>query len=166
MKPSPKMLLSRFTMEVVTSAAIVCFGLVVCFGARASGTGWGDAGPQAGYFPFYLGIIAIISGAGSLVMAFVKYRDRSKEFLTTEQAKRVFAFFGPMFAFVLVAIFLGLYVATALYLIATMTVQGKYRLHHALLVGVGAAVLFFFVFEVWFQSPLLKGPLEKLLGIY
>jgi uncharacterized membrane protein YraQ (UPF0718 family) len=78
----------------------------------------------------------------------------------------VASFFLPMLAFVVVARLLGLYVATALYLAFVMWVQGKYRLVISVASGIAAAVIFYFVLEVAFQVPLLKGPLEAALGLY
>jgi hypothetical protein len=45
-------------------------------------------------------------------------------------------------------------------------VQGKYRLVISAASGIAAAVIFYFVLEVAFQVPLLKGPLEAALGLY
>ena len=166
MEPSGKVLFSRFTMEVVTAVAIICFGLVICYSSYGVGIGWDETGPLPGFFPFCIGALAAFSGIGSFVKAFVEFRGKGEEFLTTEQAKRLFAFFGPALAFVLASVFLGLYVGLALYLIFAMTIQGKFSVYSALAVGLGSAVIFYFVFDVWFQSPLLKGPLEGLLGIH
>jgi hypothetical protein len=33
-------------------------------------------------------------------------------------------------------------------------------------VGAAAILLFFAVFELWFQVPLAKGPIEAALGLY
>ena len=71
-----------------------------------------------------------------------------------------------MLAFVVLAVLLGLYVALVAYLCGAMVVQGGYRPLKALAVSAGTAVACYLVFEVWFQVPLLKGPLEALLKIH
>jgi putative flippase GtrA len=101
-----------------------------------------------------------------LVQATVGRHGLQSVFLHKEEAKRVASFFLPMLAFVVVARLLGLYVATALYLAFVMCVQGKYRLVISAASGIAAAVIFYFVLEVAFQVPLLKGPLEAALGLY
>ena len=159
-------LVSRFTMEVVTALVTGLLGAIVCYGSTEFGTGWGDAGPEPGYFPFYVGLITIFASLFNLVMAFKHHRDRVEEFLTGEQARRVLAFFGPMVLFVLVASYLGIYVGMILYLVGAMVFQGGYRLPKAAAVGVITAIANYFLFEVWFQVPLLKGPLEPLIGIH
>jgi len=167
MRDPAAVLLSRFAVEVALSAVTATIGAVVTIGALEFGTGWGDGGPQPGYFPFYIGIIVMLASGGVLVEAFAnRERLRATAFLRREQGMRIAAFFGPMVGFVLVASLLGLYVALIVYLTATMVVQGHYRLPRALAVSVGSAVIFYLIFEVWFRVPLLKGPLEALLRIH
>ena len=167
MRDPAAVLLSRFAVEVTLAAVTAAIGAVVTIGALEFGTGWGDGGPQPGYFPFYIGVIVMLASGGVLVEAFAnRERLRATAFLRREQGMRIAAFFGPMVGFVLVASLLGLYVALIVYLTATMVVQGHYRLPRALAVSVGSAVIFYLIFEVWFRVPLLKGPLEALLRIH
>ena len=167
MRNPAAVLMSRFAVEVTLAAATAAIGAVVTFGAQEFGIGWGDGGPQPGYFPFYIGIIVMLASAGVLAEAFARREQlRTTPFLRNEQGMRILAFFGPMLGFVLLAALLGLYVALIIYLTATMVVQGRYRLPRALAVSVGSAVTFYLIFEVWFRVPLLKGPLEALLKIH
>jgi hypothetical protein len=159
------MVLSRFALEVATAVAPAIFGIVIIVGALEFGIGWGDAGPEAGYFPFYVGLLIVLGSIGVAGQALLFHRAPPLPFLDAAQARRVAAFFLPIVLFVTASLFLGLYLATALYLAAVMHVQGGYRLAIALAVGVGTAMLFFVLFELWFQVPLLKGPLEAWLGI-
>ena len=71
-----------------------------------------------------------------------------------------------MVAFVAICVLLGLYVAMTVYLFAVMTIQGRFKILLAALVSIGTAIAFYVVMEVWFQVPLLKGPVEAMLGIY
>ncbi len=166
MRSTPGMLLSRFVMEAATALATALIGAIVCFGSLEFGIGWGDAGPQPGYFPFYVGLILIIASVINLLMGLLRHRDRRDAFLTAEQARRIVDFFVPMLLFVLISSFLGVYVGMILYLSGVMVFQGGYRLHKAIAVSLSAAVANYFLFEVWFKVPLLKGPLEAFLGIH
>jgi hypothetical protein len=161
-----KVLLTRFGVEVAMASLTAIVGGIVVWGAREFGTGWGDAGPQPGYFPFYVGVIILVASGGVLVEALLDREARhAKAFLTREQAGRVLAFLGPIAGFVVLAVLLGLYVGLVIYLTATMVFQGRYRLYQALAVSLGAAIACYAVFEIWFQVPLLKGPLEALLNL-
>jgi hypothetical protein len=71
-----------------------------------------------------------------------------------------------MVAFVVATIFLGFYVGSTLYITWTAWRQGKCRLPVALLIGALFSASQYVLFEVIFKVPLLKGPIEPLLGIY
>lgn len=159
-------LLTRLTLEIAVALAAALAGAIVCYGSLEIGTGWGDAGPQPGYFPFYIGLFIVIASGGVLIESVIEQRRRKQVFLTREQGHRILSFFLPMLGFVAVSMVLGLYVGLGLYLFGVMTIQGKYRIGKALAVCASTIVIFYFVFEKWFQVPLLKGPLEALLHIY
>ncbi len=159
-------LVSRFAVEVATACLVMAVGALVCFGALEYGIGWGDAGPQPGYFPFYVGLIIVFASCGVLVQAILQHRDRRETFLTYEQGGRILAFFAPMFGFLLLSLLLGMYVALTIYLCSVMVVQGGYRFPKAAAISVATALISYVVFEVWFLVPLLKGPLEAWLNIH
>ena len=165
--PSPSgTLLTRLTMEIAVAGAAALAGALVCYGSLEIGTGWGDAGPQPGYFSFYIGLFIVLASCGVLIESVIEQRKHPQVFLTREQGHRILTFFLPMLGFVAVSMVLGLYVGLALYLFGVMTIQGGYRIVKALTICSSTVVIFYFVFEKWFQVPLLKGPLEALLKIY
>ena len=81
-----------------------------------------------------------------------------------EQLVRVLSVLVPAIVYVLAVVFVGLYVASAIYIGAFMVFQGKYRILPAALVAVGVPVAIFLQFEIWFLVPLPKGPIETALG--
>ena len=150
------------TVDAVVAVALFAFGVVEIIEARRLGSGWESDGPGAGYFPFYVGLIICISALGIFWQAtFSKARD-SGAFVDRGQLKRVLAVFIPAIFYVLAVVFLGLYVASAIYIALFMIVLGKYPIWKSVLVGVLTNSLFFFMFEVWFKVPLYKGTLEPL----
>ena len=72
------------------------------------------------------------------------------------------AVFVPALVYVLAVQFVGLYVASAVYIALFMIVLGKYSRIKSVIVGVVTMVLFFLMFEVWFKVPLFKGMLDPL----
>ena len=72
--------------------------------------------PEPGTFPFYVGLLVIAGSAGNLLFAWRK-RQPDAVFIDAAQARRIAAFGLPMLAFVALAVTLGFYVATALYLV-------------------------------------------------
>lgn len=159
-------MISRFKAEVATATITATLGLTAVIGALEFGIGWGDAGPESGLFPFYIGLLIIGASLGNLVQATNSRRSLQSVFLDREQAGRISSFLAPMFIFVVIAFVLGLYVATALYLTFVMWRQGGYRIIVSAASGIAAAIIFYVVLEYAFQVPLLKGPLESALGLY
>lgn len=159
-------MISRFTAEIGTALLTAGLGLAAVVGALEFGIGWGDAGPEPGAFPFYVGLLVVAASIGTLIQSSIGRKRLQSVFLDHEQARRVASFFIPTAIFVVVSLLLGLYVAAALYLAFVMRVQGGYRLFISAASGIAAAVAFYLVLEVAFQVPLLKGPLEAALGLY
>lgn len=157
--------ITRFTMEVATAVATALAGAIVIVGAREYGTAWSDFGPEPGFFPFYVGLAICLASLGVLYEAFTKRRAENETFVSGIELKRILAFFGPMAAFVVVSVLLGLYVGTALYLFGVMVAQGGYSVPRSLAISLAVTVATYVLFELWFQVPLLKGPLEAALGL-
>ncbi len=164
------MRIKRLHMEIATAATLASVGALGATGALELGVNWSDSGPLPGYFPFYVGIILIIAAIASAAQAIVRARMGSDEmretFLEPEQTQRVLSFFLPMIVFVIVTVFLGTYIGTALYLFYVAWRNGGYKPQTALLIGIVFSIMLFFVFEKAFQVRLHKGPVEEILGIY
>ena len=71
----------------------------------------------------------------------------------------------PSAVYVALIGWLGIYVASTVFIAFFMRWLGKYPWWKTVAVSVGNSVVFFLIFEVWFKIPLPKGPLENLLGI-
>ncbi len=58
--------------------------------------------------------------------------------------------------------YVGIYIASAVYIAVFMVWLGKYPWWKSLAIGLGVTVCLFFMFEVWFKVPLFKGTLDPL----
>ena len=58
--------------------------------------------------------------------------------------------------------FVGIYVASAIYIALFMIVLGKYSPVKSVIAALAVIALFFLMFEVWFKVPLFKGTLDPL----
>lgn len=167
MKPADPVLITRLVLELAIAFAILAFGLVVIRGALELDIGWGDGGPQSGYVPFYLGGAICLAACAILIQAWLNRRAfAGVAFLTRSQLGSLGRFLLPIVAYVVGSVYLGLYIASAVYLACVMKFQGGYGLLRSLVTGVATSGIFFLLFEIWFRIPLLKGPLEAALGIY
>jgi hypothetical protein len=149
-------------IEGIVAFLILVLGAVVIQGSWALGSGWTSDGPGSGYFPFYIGILLCISGAGTLVQALFGKHKNKEIFVDSEQLKRVLSVLLPALVYVLAVQFLGLYVASAVYIALFMIVLGKYSRVKSLITALAVNGLFFLMFEVWFKVPLFKGKFDPL----
>jgi len=150
------------TVDAAVAVILFVVGAVVVFEARRLGSGWASDGPGAGYFPFYIGLIICISSLGILYQALVSKSRDTDAFVDREQLVRVLSVLVPAAVYVLAIYFVGIYVASAIYITLFMIILGKYTPVKGVLLGVIVMAVFFVMFEVWFKVPLYKGTLEPL----
>ena len=159
-------LVTRRTMETVTAVATAGIGALVMWGAYEHDIGWGDSGPGSGYFPFRIGVLLVLASLANLISALRRRAADDPPFVTAAQMRNVVSFALPMVGFVFLSVFLGLYVATVLYLAGVMVFQGGYKPLFSLALALGVAIAMRLIFPMWFKVPLLTGPLEAMLGLY
>jgi putative tricarboxylic transport membrane protein len=150
-------------VEAGVAIVIGAFGLITVIGGLRVGIGWGDEGPRAGFFPFYIGLIIIASSVANLFSLFTDGKDHGF-FATWGQLGKVTSVVIPTAIYVGVIPYIGIYVSSALLIGAFMMWFGKYRWTIAIPVALLVPVLTFLFFERWFLVPLPKGPLEKMFG--
>jgi hypothetical protein len=150
--------------EIVVAALFLLLGAIVVWDSVRLGARWGSDGPQAGYFPFYIAVLVCISSAINLVLAFLKKGD-DRAFVGVEQLKLVLAVLVPSVIYVGLVGWLGIYVASAIFVAFFMRWLGKYPWWKVAAVSISNSVVFFLIFEFWFKVPLPKGIVERLLGL-
>ena len=150
--------------EVVVAVGLMLLALLVIKDSLRVGTGWGDDGPRSGYFPFYIGVLLLVSSGTVLVTALLAWRKADPVFVEREQLAMVFAVLVPMVLYVGGIALAGIYAASLVLIAFFMRRHGKFSWPWTAGVSIGVPLLFFLVFERWFLVPLPKGPIESLLG--
>jgi hypothetical protein len=158
-------LISVRMMDIFTALLFIAVGLVVMVGSIKLGASWGSDGPEAGYFPFYISVIILLSSSVTLYQAIVVDKKKEAEtFVDKESFKQVMAVMLPAIVFVLGVQLIGIYVSSVIYIAVFMVWLGKYPLWKAAAVSIGVSVALYLMFEYWFQVPLPHGswinPLE------
>lgn len=153
---------ATYAVDAVVAVLIMLLGAVVIYGSKELGSGWTSEGPGAGYFPFYIGLIMTISGGGILYQALYGKKKDTSVFVDGEQVKRVLSVLIPAGVYVLAVQFIGLYVASAIYIVLFMVILGKFSWVKSLIAALSVNTLFFLMFEVWFKVPLFKGAYDML----
>lgn len=155
-------------IDVVTAAVLMLLSGIVIYDALRLGTGWGNEGPQSGFFPFWLGaLLALVS-----VVLFVQAlrRGSEKPFVTGDRFVPVLKVLAPLAGFVVLTDppgpwpGLGLYVAAGLYLGFYMRWVGRHHWHTVVALATAVPIITFLIFETWFLVPMPKGPVEAWLG--
>lgn len=150
------------TVDAVVAVVLLIVAGVVVYESRRLGAGWASDGPEAGYFPFYIGLILGISALGILFQATLSKNRDTDVFVDREKLNRVASVLLPAMVYVLAITFLGIYVASAIYITLFMIILGKYSKGKSIVTGFLVSVFFFLLFEVWFKVPLFKGSLDPL----
>ncbi len=151
-------------VEIGVAVAMAILALIGIYGSIKVGIGWGAEGPRAGLLP------VLCQPGGSDLLRGESHQDPAESRMTARcsrsgaRSARSWRWscrprsMSPRFRY------LGIYVASALLIIAFMKWLGNYNWLMSIAVGVVVPILTFLMFEIWFLVPLPKGPLENLLG--
>jgi Tripartite tricarboxylate transporter TctB family len=148
---------SMMAIEAIVAVLILAFGATIVFDSVRIGYQWAEDGPQAGYFPFYIGVIICMAAAITLYQALFGSLRSKAVFVEWGQLKDVLSVLIPAAIYVFGIQVVGIYIASAIYIALFMMLLGKYSLIKGLATGIGVAAVFFALFEVWFKLPLYKG---------
>lgn len=153
-------------MEIIVATGLLLFGATIAGASLKLGARWADDGPQAGYFPFYIGAIIVISSLVTLIQAIRRRTLKPDEtFVERGQLRQILAVLLPALVYVLAIQGFGIYVSSAVYMAVFMVWLGKYPWWKSILVGVAVCVCLYMMFEIWFQVPLHKGSLYDPLSL-
>ena len=148
--------------ELVTASVLMLLGGLVIFDAVQLGFGWGPDGPRSGFFPFWLALIMVV--AGGVIFIKTQFDQTHKRIVNPEQHGSVLTVLLPPDSAVALMHFVGLYVASALYMGFYMRWVGRHSWVMVVAIALGVPIGSFLVFEKWFLVPMPKGPLEQWLG--
>ncbi len=159
-------LVSNRTMDIVIALLLLGASAVVIADSTRLGFRWIDnQGPASGYFPFYIAVFMAVASIGNLVSAVLgRTAGGDETFVGRAALGRVLAVFVPAIVYVAMVQYLGIYVASAIFIFFFMMLIGKEKLVRSLAVSIAVPLVLFFMFEVWFLVPLPKGQFELWLG--
>jgi hypothetical protein len=149
-------------VELWVAACFAAVSILVILDSLRTGNDWGTDGPQPGYFPFYIGCL-MLAGAVWIVMTTCLHWRRdggNRVFAHRHEWRLMLKMLIPTAVYLLAIAWLGIYVASWIFISAFMVWQGRYAYLRAILVGLTISAALFGLFEIWFQIPLPKGPLD------
>lgn len=165
---SPALVGTRW-VELGLTLFTTLIGVVVMYGSVEQGIGWGDSGPEPGYFPFYIGLLLSAASVGNGVLTLVRWKALSLSFVSRSAFRQVLSVFIPIALFVAAMPFTGIYVASACF-IAWFMWHDKTRVkpYGKLMIAsisLGAVLASYLIFALWFKVPLDAGPLGDWIAL-
>ncbi len=159
-------LVTNRPVDIAVALIFLSLSAIVIFDSNRLGVGWREGeGPAPGYFPFYIAVAMTFASLVNLVRAIrTSGDDATESFVSKQSFGRVLQVLIPTIVYVGLIKYVGIYVASALFIMCFMLVLGRAGIPRTLGVGIGVPLALFFMFERWFLVPLPKGPLEVLLG--
>lgn len=155
---------SERTVGAVTAIVFFLVGVVMIVDNYKIGAGWAPEGPEAGYFPLRIGVIICVAASVVLFRTVFAKGSGDRVFVTFGRLRHVMAVLLPTVAYVLAVKFVGIYVASAVFIAAFMRVMDRFGWLKTIVISVGVSVALFWLFELQFKVPLPKGPLEARFG--
>jgi putative tricarboxylic transport membrane protein len=156
--------ISERAAEIVVAIVMFMVGVGMMLDNYQLGAGWAREGPQSGYFPFRIGAIICIASVAVLVQVLTSDKRRNAVFVTYAQLKPVLYVLVPTLVYVAAIQFIGIYVASTVFIAAFMRFMDKYSWLKIVAISIGFNAILFWLFEIQFLVPLPKGPLEALFG--
>ncbi len=159
---------ARWTAELGVALVFVVAGALIVNGSLEQGVGWTPTGPESGYFPLRIGWLIVAVGAiqsGIAIATALRARRHPAQreiYLRRDRLVPLLQAFVPMVVYVAAVPWLGLYIASALFIAGFMWRHGGYR-WRALPTGIAVCAVFYVLLEVWFQVDLYKGPVADWL---
>ncbi len=159
---------ARWTAELGLGLVLIAMGALVVNGSLEQGVGWTPTGPESGYFPLRIGwLLAAVGAIQSAIALATAWRGRRHAtqreiYLQRDRVKPLLQVFVPMVVYVAAVPWLGLYIASALFIAGFMWWHGGYR-WRALPTAIAVCAAFYLVLEAWFQVDLYKGPVIEWL---
>lgn len=156
-------------VEIGLALFTAALGGLVMVGAVDIGIGWGDTGPEAGYFPFYIGLLMSAASLGNLILGLLRTPAMSAAFVGHQAFRQVLAVFLPIVLYVIAMPFAGIYLASAVFIAWFMWRDRQrskpYGMALTATISCGAALASYLIFALWFKVPLDSGVLGDLAAI-
>jgi len=97
-----------WSVELAVAGTLAVAGAVVMADSWRVGTGWAAEGPQAGFFPFYVGLILFAASGWTFVANLRAERRDHANFVEWSGLRRVLAVLAPAVVFVALVPWLGI----------------------------------------------------------
>ena len=142
--------LQMWRLDVAACLFFIAFGLLAMYEGYQLGSGWGDTGPAAGFFPFILAVLMVIGGVGAGVQA-LRRRDPTLYFEHPQEIVDLLKVGIPMAVAIASVQWLGLYLMAWVYLWLFSWWYGRHPWWLGLGIGIATSVILYYGLQVGFR---------------
>ena len=145
--------------DIIVALGLMVVGFLALGDSVRVGFGWGMSGPEAGFFPFYMGLGIVISTFFILLKAVkvLKKEGTGKPLVPEGGTSQILWVLLPAIGVILLTELLGLHLATVLYLAFYMGVVGRIHWGKVVLLSVLVPLVVYVLFDKVFLIPLPEG---------
>ena len=145
--------------DIYVGLFLMVIGLLVLGDAIRLGFGWGISGPQAGFFPFYMGLGIVICTFFIVLrgIRILRKEGAGKTLIKKGGLTQILWVLLPAAGMVLLTELIGLHLATVLYLAFYMGIVGKENWGKVILLSILIPLVIYVVFDKIFLIPLPEG---------
>jgi hypothetical protein len=145
--------------DIIVALGLMVVGLLALGDAVRLGFGWGMSGPEAGFFPFYMGLGIVISTFFIVRrgIKILKKEGMGKPLIAKGGLTQILWVLLPAVGVVLLTELLGLHLATVLYLAFYMGVVGRIHWGKVILLSLLVPFVIYVLFDKIFLIPLPEG---------
>src|SRR2546423_258897 len=140
-------------VEIGVAIFTFAIGAVMMIDNYHLGAGWAKDGPESGYFPFRIGAIICLASVAVLLQVLLSRKRRGAVFVTYAQLKPVLLVLVPTLVYVAAIQWVGIYVASAVFIAGFMRVMDRYSWIKTLAISVRLNAILFWLFENPFLVP-------------
>ena len=145
--------------DIFVGLGLMAVGLLVLGDAIRLGFGWGMSGPEAGFFPFYMGLGIVICTFFIVLrgIKIFKKEGTGKPLILKGGLTQILWVLIPAAGMVLLSELIGLHLATVVYLAFYMWVVGKMHWGKVILLSILVPLVIYILFDKIFLIPLPEG---------
>jgi hypothetical protein len=145
--------------DIVVALGLMLLGFLAIGDSIRLGFGWGMSGPEAGFFPFYMGLGIFICTFFIVLRAIKIYKKEGpgKTLIAEGGLTQILWVLLPAIGVVLLTELIGLHLATVLYLGFYMAWVGKMHWAKVILLSILVPLVIYILFDKIFLIPLPEG---------
>ena len=148
-------------VEIATVCVLLLLSALLFYEAIRLGPGWGESGPDPGFFPFVLTILLLLGTAGVLYVNVYRHPADRRFFEVSQEVVDLLKVGLPILIVVAMIRWLGLYASSGLYLGLFMAWYGRFRWYWALLGAIAFPLLMWLLLRQGFNISMPMSVLYK-----